>query len=210
MTDQTLTDALAELRTRAKAESLEYIPPPKWVIDTILNATLSGDLIHRETANAMVEAVVEKAGKGVDDLDDDYAFDGEDEYAIPPTREATKAMIRAIATDDHTAALDAMISRAREVKPLTVWYGKMPESNGKSNWTASLHRKGGDVHMDGFCFARSEYPDRVRYEADRVRWIIGELAEKPYILDYDADLHSGYVEPARIHAALSPVEEAKP
>ena len=78
---------------------------------------------------------------------------------------------------------------------VAVWYGEMPESNGKRNWTASLHRKGGGVHMDGFCFARSEYPDRVRYEADRMRWIIGELPKKPYILDYDADLHSGYVAP---------------
>jgi hypothetical protein len=78
---------------------------------------------------------------------------------------------------------------------LTVWYGKMPESNGRENWTASLHRKGGSIHLDGFCFARSEYADRVRYEADRMRWIIGELAEKPDILAYDADMHSGYVEP---------------
>src|SRR5690606_36686790 len=66
---------------------------------------------------------------------------------------------------------------------------------GRSNWTASLHRKGGSIHGDGFCFARSEYPDRVRYEADRMRWIIGELAEKPDILSYDADAHSGYVAP---------------
>lgn len=77
---------------------------------------------------------------------------------------------------------------------LSVWYGEMPESNGRRNWTASLHRKGGEKHLDAFCFARSEYPDRVRYEADRMRWIIGELAERPDILAYDADLHSGYQE----------------
>lgn len=90
---------------------------------------------------------------------------------------------------------------------LTVWYGSMPESNGKSNWTASLHRKGGSIHCDGFCFAQSEYPDRVRYEADRMRWLIGELAEKPDILAYDADLHSGYVyppapDPAKVQALV--------
>lgn len=77
---------------------------------------------------------------------------------------------------------------------LSVWYGEMPESNGRRNWTASLHRKGGEKHLDAFCFARSEYPDRVRYEADRMRWVIGELAERPDILAYDADLHSGYQE----------------
>lgn len=73
---------------------------------------------------------------------------------------------------------------------LTVWYGSMPESNGKTNWTAILHR--GDI-SEGFTIDRSEYPDRVRYEADRVRYLIGETEKEPWILDYDADKHSGYV-----------------
>jgi hypothetical protein len=75
---------------------------------------------------------------------------------------------------------------------LTVWYGSLPESNGKSNFTAILHR--GDVTR-GITIERSEYPDRVRYEADRMRWMIGELAQEPFILDYDADKHSGYKPP---------------
>jgi hypothetical protein len=75
---------------------------------------------------------------------------------------------------------------------LAVWYGRMPESNGKSNWTAILHN--GDI-ASGITLDRSEYPDRVRYEADRARWLIGELAEEPWILDYDADMHSGYATP---------------
>ncbi len=75
---------------------------------------------------------------------------------------------------------------------LTVWYGSMPESNGKSNFTAILYR--GDVSK-GITIERSEYPDRVRYEADRMRWMIGELEQEPFILDYDADKHSGYVGP---------------
>lgn len=78
-------------------------------------------------------------------------------------------------------------------KVLTVWYGKMPESNGKSNWTAILMRKGDSLlfgpHMT---IARSEYPDRVRYEADCVRHMIGELEEEPDMMSYDHDLHSGY------------------
>lgn len=69
---------------------------------------------------------------------------------------------------------------------LAVWYGSMPESNGRSNWTALLYRKDGPL-WDGITLARSEYPDRVRYEADCVRWLIGELEEEPFILDYDAD-----------------------
>jgi hypothetical protein len=84
---------------------------------------------------------------------------------------------------------------------LTVWNGPMPESNGKSNFTAILMRKGGKA-WDGITLDRSEYPDRVRYEADRVRYLLGELAEPPFILDYDADKRSGYVEPT---ATLSPL-----
>ncbi|MGS4823243.1 DUF551 domain-containing protein [Raoultella terrigena] len=77
---------------------------------------------------------------------------------------------------------------------LSVWYGSMPESNGKSNWTAILHRKGERLST-GITIELSEYPERVRYEADRVRHIIGELKEEPDILAYDADEHSGYVKP---------------
>lgn len=81
---------------------------------------------------------------------------------------------------------------------LTVWEGPMPESNGRSNFTAVLCRKsdkGFDRFADGFTIARSEYPDRVRYEADRVRYLIGEIDKRPRIIDYDADKHSGYVAP---------------
>jgi hypothetical protein len=75
---------------------------------------------------------------------------------------------------------------------LTVWYGSLPESNGKHNYTVILHR--GDISK-GMTIERSEYPERVRYEADRLRWLLGELDAEPYVLDYDADKHSGYVGP---------------
>lgn len=92
---------------------------------------------------------------------------------------------------------------------LTVWYGEMPESNGRRNWTATLRRVNPmDKWDQGFCFARSEYPDRVRYEADRMRWIIGELPEEPDILAYDADAHSGYVAPHPAPDALRVAVEA--
>lgn len=86
-------------------------------------------------------------------------------------------------------------SRGESQQPhLTVWYGSMPETNGKTNWTAILHRKG-ECLSEGITLDRSEYPDRVRYEADRVRYLIGELTEEPDILAYDANAHSGYVSP---------------
>lgn len=87
----------------------------------------------------------------------------------------------------------AMLQGADEKPELTVWYGSMPESNVKANWTAILHRKGEGRCMDGFTIDRSEYPGRVLYAADRVRYLIGEKSERPSILDYDADAHSGYV-----------------
>lgn len=112
--------------------------------------------------------------------------------AKDPERQAS---IEARRAESILAAIDVQ----PDPRELTVWYGKMPESNGRENWTAILRPKyavvGVDLNglMNGFCFARSEFPDRVRYEADLMRWIIGELAEKPRILAYDADLHSGYV-----------------
>jgi len=94
--------------------------------------------------------------------------------------------------DYHAAMLGA--EPVSQHPDLTVWYGSMPETNGKSNWTAILHRKG-ECLSKGITVDCSEYPDRVRYEADRVRYLIGELADEPDILAYDADAHSGYAEP---------------
>lgn len=73
---------------------------------------------------------------------------------------------------------------------LKVWFGKMPESNGKTNWTGFLYRdNGGELdYMDSFQIDRSEYKDRVRYEVDRLRYVIGETDKEPNILEYDGDL----------------------
>jgi len=101
------------------------------------------------------------------------------------------------------AALSAHQS-ARQPE-LTVWEGPMPESNGKSNFTAVLMRKGANLFdgiAGGMTIARSEYPDRVRYEADCVRWLIGELDNEPCIIDYDADKHSGYVAQQSAHVSV--------
>jgi hypothetical protein len=91
---------------------------------------------------------------------------------------------------------------------LAVWYGSMPESNGKHNYTAILYRKDEGVY-DGITIDRSEYPDRVRYEADRMRFLIGEITEEPDILAYDANKHSGYVKsyPALPYEREVPEEE---
>lgn len=71
---------------------------------------------------------------------------------------------------------------------LKVSYGRMPESNGKNNWTVILYREGD--FFGGYTVSRSEYPDRERYEADCLRYLIGEIDKRPCILDYDGDLVS--------------------
>lgn len=90
---------------------------------------------------------------------------------------------------------------------LTVWFGSMPESNGKKNWTVLLHRKGEEGFAkfdDGFQTHRSEYYDRARYDADCLRFLLGEISERPDIMAYDPDLKD---EPAAL--ASRPQEETK-
>lgn len=94
-------------------------------------------------------------------------------------------------------AIRAVMLQGADGKPeLTVSYGPMPESNGKTNWTAILHRKGEGM-LDGITIDRSEYPGRVLYAADRARYLIGEKPDRPFIIDYDTDKHSGYVAPGK-------------
>lgn len=85
---------------------------------------------------------------------------------------------------DCGAVFAAADHEGKKQNKLFVWYGSMPESNGKKNWAAILHN--GDL-TDGITIERSEYPDQVRYYADCVRYLIGDLETQPFILDYDAD-----------------------
>lgn len=78
---------------------------------------------------------------------------------------------------------------AQVAQPLTVWFDQMPESNGKRNWTVMLRRKDSEGLLGGIaygvCFERTEYYDRARYAADRLRFLIGELDKEPDVLNYD-------------------------
>ena len=114
-------------------------------------------------------------------------------YTAPPAPVSVPDGYRLQPISEYDAMCAAMLQGADGKPELTVWYGAMPESNGKANWTAILHRKGEGRCMNGFTIDRSEYPGRVLYAADRVRYLIGEKSERPSILDYDADAHSGYM-----------------
>lgn len=82
-----------------------------------------------------------------------------------------------------------------ELQPrLTVRLTSFPESNGKRNWTALLMRTesfdGLIGSAGGISLAHSELWNRVAYEAERAKYLIGERDNEPDILDYGDDIHT--------------------
>lgn len=77
---------------------------------------------------------------------------------------------------------------------LTVRLTSFPESNGKRNWTALLVRVGVWDGLVGNCggisLARGELWNRVAYEAECARFLIGERNTEPFILDYGDDIQT--------------------
>jgi hypothetical protein len=75
---------------------------------------------------------------------------------------------------------------------LTVTLQSFPESNGKRNWTAMIVRTekwGGLIaNCGGITVARGEFWNRVAYEAERAKLLIGERETEPCILDYGDDI----------------------
>jgi hypothetical protein len=75
---------------------------------------------------------------------------------------------------------------------LTVRLTSFPESNGKTNWTALLVRVDAWDGLIGNCggisLARGELWNRVAWEAECARFLIGERDTEPSILDYGKDI----------------------
>jgi len=77
---------------------------------------------------------------------------------------------------------------------LTVRLVAFPESNGKRNWTAMILRAdekgwGGLLsNCGGVTVAHGELWNRVAYEAERAKLLIGERDTEPNILDYGDDI----------------------
>ena len=70
-----------------------------------------------------------------------------------------------------------------------------PESNGKRNWTALLKRAEsgfpGLVGTNGgIVFSYGEYWNRVAFDAERARYLIGDRASEPHILSYATDMET--------------------
>lgn len=75
---------------------------------------------------------------------------------------------------------------------LTVVLRSFPESNGKRNWTAMFKRttpfNGLVGNCGGITIARGEFWNRVAYEAERARVLLGERQTEPSIVDYAKDV----------------------
>lgn len=80
----------------------------------------------------------------------------------------------------------------RQQPRLTVRLSSFPESNGKRNWTALLVRadkwNGLIGNCGGITIARGELWNRVAYEAECTRALLGERDAEPHILDYGDDI----------------------
>lgn len=67
-----------------------------------------------------------------------------------------------------------------------------PESNGKRNWTALLLREERWDGLVGSCggitIEWGEYWNRVAYEAERTKFLLGLRETEPWILDYGDDI----------------------
>lgn len=97
--------------------------------------------------------------------------------------------------DEEFTEMRAMITTltAQGAQPrLTVRLASFPESNGKRNWTALLVRADKWDGLVGSCggisLACGELWNRVAYEAERARFLIGERDTEPFILDYGDDI----------------------
>jgi hypothetical protein len=88
---------------------------------------------------------------------------------------------------EHPALSDERIE-------LTVRMQSFPESNGRRNWTAMFVRKvpwrGLIGNCGGITIARGELWNRVAYEAECAKMLIGERDTEPHILDYGDDIET--------------------
>jgi hypothetical protein len=170
-----LNDAIAELQGKGDwfADEFEdFDERLRSPLATILNAAASGQLLPLETCNARVAAMVEEAAADCDRMAGEIAdavLTGLPEQAriregMESAFTKAAARIRTLVTADHTAALDAMISRARA--------DGMREALNIANMNAWRHQ-GEDAHSKGMD-AGARHQSQVIHDA-----ITAALAEPP-------------------------------
>lgn len=89
--------------------------------------------------------------------------------------------------------IDKLTAEAADRRPrLTVKILSFPETNGKRNWTVLLTREepwdGLAGNCGGITISRGEFWNRVAYDAERTRFLIGERDTEPSIIDYSEDI----------------------
>jgi len=135
--------------------------------------------------------------------------------SMPVPRKA--AVIPLYAAIPPQAAPVAQLSEPPAQPRLKVRLTAFPESNGKRNWTALLMREdqwdGLVGNCGGISLARGEMWNRVAWEAECARFLIGQRDTEPYILDYGDDIKTpeewkGEVDRIRRAAAPTTPKEA--
>jgi hypothetical protein len=107
---------------------------------------------------------------------------------------------------------------AQPAVPLTVRLASYPESNGKRNWTAMFARSqpwdGLIGSAGGITIAHGEYWNRVAYEAERARFLLGQRTTEPWILEYSGDIKTPEewrgTDPEAAHGITAAPEKGQP
>ncbi len=106
--------------------------------------------------------------------------------------QADEAHISLWKDDYHTIPLYTHPQPKRE--HLTVRLISFPETNGKTNWTAMFVRTrpwdGLTSNSGGITIDRGEFWNRVAYNAERARFLLGERATEPSIMAYCKDIRT--------------------
>lgn len=115
--------------------------------------------------------------------------------------EELRAAIDAVAPY-HMPDAGNMVAQPAQPR-LKVRLTSFPESNGKRNWTALLVREkrldGLVGNCGGVSLARGELWNRVAWEAECARYLIGERDTEPSILDYGHDIETPDQWPGETH-----------
>ncbi len=130
--------------------------------------------------------LMEQACRMLEELGEEHRGRGNDSAAAGAENSAHA--VRRLAVQARCAAAHTPASGGPK---LGVLFNSMPESDGRSNWTVVLHRandSGLDVFSNGFQVHRSESYGQARYHADRLRFLIGDIPDRPDILEYDPSL----------------------
>ncbi len=127
---------------------------------------------------------------GIIDTSDGLEYEGWD---VEWDTKVIEALQEKLVTSD---SVEVMLYTHPQPKrePLTVRLISFPESNGKTNWTAMFVRAqpwdGLMNNAGGITIDRGECWNRVAYSAERARFLLGERATEPSIMDYCKDIRT--------------------